>query len=193
VENLSIRDHADVKTTTDRTLIYHVRAKRLYAALGQPDNRHRRKRPASGIKAKLMALDYVLAHVGERFLATEVERLEYFRGLGLERARLPRMLYRTRAGGPPTIRYFVERYPTWVRETVSEAIVSFTYVDPGGASMEGLETFLRSYNWLAEALPHVRIVYVADRARSFDAARSTFDAWAPHRSAAEPKGATAVT
>jgi hypothetical protein len=177
VKKLIDRKHATRDVAIRHAHVYHVSAKPLYVALGQPDNRHRRRRSPFGIKSKLMALDYVLDHGHGRLLATEHERVEYFLGRGVERDRLPHLTYRPAKQGPCTDRYFVEKFPLSIHDTPQGAIVSLTYVDAGESAVDGFDTFLRRYAALIEALLDVTLVYVADTDRNFAAARRCFEAW----------------
>ncbi len=58
--------------------IYHVHGKRLYRAIGEPDNRHRRPVTLARAIERLMLLDAVLDAPGTRWLATEREKIDYF-------------------------------------------------------------------------------------------------------------------
>src|SRR5690606_37539711 len=79
---------------SNRTEVYHLFARPIYRAIGEEDNRNRRSRPVYSIKAKLMALDFVLAHRESVFLATEAEKLDHFCGnLGIPQDRLPKKTY----------------------------------------------------------------------------------------------------
>jgi hypothetical protein len=79
LEGLVERKHADrVVFRADRGGIYHVFGRRLYAAIGQEDNRNRRHASAPLIARKLMTLDFVLAHPDFDWYATESEKRELF-------------------------------------------------------------------------------------------------------------------
>jgi len=174
VQKLFHRDHATRDMFLRHAHVYHLSAKPLYTLLGQPDNRHRRRRSPFGIKAKLMALDYVLAHRGERFLATEDARVEYFAQHGIEHARLPQLVYHARRGGPSTARYFVEKFPLAVH---TDGSIGLTYIDAGEYAVDGFDTFLKRYTPLILSLPEVRLTYVADASRNFADATRRFEAW----------------
>jgi hypothetical protein len=111
IQKLVHRHHVTCDVFFGHAHVYHLSAKPLYTLLGEPDNRHRRHRSPFGIKTKLMTLDYVLAHREARFLATEDARVAYFTERGIDRPRLPQLVYRARRGGPSTARYFVEKFP----------------------------------------------------------------------------------
>ena len=66
------------------------------------------------MKNKVMGLDFILAHPGATFLATEQEKVGYFTGiLNVDSGQLPAKIYNSAA---PTTRYFVEKYPIFLPE-----------------------------------------------------------------------------
>ncbi|HMC21880.1 MAG: hypothetical protein DMG48_07420 [Acidobacteria bacterium] len=98
--------------TTGRTRIIHVHYKPLYAAIGEPDNRNRRRVTIDRTIHRLMILDAVLADRSVNWLRSEREKRCYFE----ERLRdylrddkYPRLVF----GKPPdlTIRYFPDKLP----------------------------------------------------------------------------------
>jgi len=174
IQKLVDREHVTLDLFLRHVHVYHLSAKPLYTILGQPDNRHRRRRSPFGIKAKLMTLDYVLAHREDWFLATEDARVEYFDNLGIEHDRLPQLVYHAHRGGPSTARYFVEKFPLAV---YTDGSIGLTYIDAGEYAVDGFDTFLTRYTPLISALPHVRLTYVADLDRNFVAAAARFESW----------------
>jgi hypothetical protein len=158
------------------TELYHVSGKAVYVALDEPDNRHRRRRSPLAIKAKLMALDYVLAHPQDTFLATERERVAYFTDRWqIDRQVLPAKQYR----GPrsETIRFFVDKYPIAIARGTDPTAdgPTFCYIDPGEASLGGFDTYLQQYERLWLALPAARVVYVGDHHGSAPGAQVIFE------------------
>ena len=175
----------------NRTEVYHVFARAIYRALGDEDNRNRRPRPVFSIKAKLMALDFVLAHQAARFLATEHERLEYFSGQrAIDRALLPGKTYSARSPTDQTRRYFIEKYPIFLDRTddAVPALASFCYVDEGVLSNSGFTSFLKRYGPLFAALARFRLVYVAAEHKPFRRAERAFDRFT--EALANPEAAT---
>jgi hypothetical protein len=59
--------------------LYHVQYKPLYEAIGEPDNRNRRSVALGRLIERLMLLDVVLADTQHTWLATEKDKLAYFR------------------------------------------------------------------------------------------------------------------
>ena len=98
--------------TTGRTRIFHVQYKPLYAAIGEPDNRNRRRVAIDRTIRRLMVLDAVLADRSVAWLGSEHEKRRYFMkrlGDGLQDNEYPRLVF----GKPPnvTVRYFPDKLP----------------------------------------------------------------------------------
>jgi hypothetical protein len=60
------------------TLLFHLHGKRLYRAIGEPDDRHRRPVTLARAIERLMVLDGVLAEPETTWLATPLEKVEHF-------------------------------------------------------------------------------------------------------------------
>jgi len=179
VDKIFAHSHASAQAFDRNVHLYHLCARPFYAALGQGDNRNRRERECSTIKQKLMGLDFVLAHPANVFLATEDEKLQYFRStLGLQESDLPaRTYYSPRT--TPTIRFFVEKYPIFLPSGVSSQPAtgspSFCFVDEGLTTSSHFETFLGHYSRLFSALPDFQVVYVSDRTSAFPGAEKAIE------------------
>ncbi len=159
------------------TLVYHLSSRTFYRAIGQDDNRHRRMRTRFAIKAKLMALDYVLSHQDATFLATEEEKLEYFTGrLGIARENLPAKIYRSETSHSATTRYFVDKFPIAIpcEPDSCPPLVTFSYIDEGGIATPGFENWLGQYSRLFSSLDRFRIDYVTTNPDDFKRAGRTF-------------------
>jgi hypothetical protein len=180
IEKTLGQGHAEAATYKANVHVYHLAARPFYAALGQEDNRNRRRKELVTIKAKLMGLDFVLAHPKEEYLATEQEKCEFFcTTMSLNRELLPTKRYASR--GQVTDRYFVEKYPVFHSPSAQPAgspVVSFCFVDPGMASVCGFETFLDQYARLFAALREFTVIYVAANDALFGKAGATFEHWA---------------
>ena len=188
--------HARSLEYSNRTEVFHLFARAVYRAIGHEDNRNRRPRPNFSIKAKLMALDFVLANRDRRFLGTESEKDPAL--LWRPRARrslLPGKTYSSRRSPGQTRRYFVEKYPIFVAPAEggdSSPITSFCYVDEGVLSTSGFTSFLNRYRRLFVALRRFRLVYVAAEYRHFRSAQRAFDRFAESLTRPEsrlPRGA----
>ena len=96
-----------------RTHLYHIHAKALYAAIGEPNSRFRRATPLARAVERVMLLDAVLAEAELTWLATEREKVSHFtRQTRLQPQELPHLTF----GKPPstTVRYFPDKLPIGV-------------------------------------------------------------------------------
>jgi hypothetical protein len=185
IEKTLDREHAYASTYTHKMQVYHLSARPLYAALGQVDNRNRRRRQLATIKNKIMGLDFVVAHRDYSYLATEQEKLAYFVGtLQIPVSNLPAKLYLGAKGAATTARYFVDKYPMFLSEVSaagSPPVVTFCFVDEGQTTLSHFETFLAHYRPLFASLPEFGLTYVAATDTLFMAAQRTFERFAGSR------------
>ena len=98
--------------STGRTKIFHVHHKPLYAAIGEPDNRNRRRVGIDRAIERLMLLDGVRADQSVTWLGSEREKRRYFKqrlGDRLRDDEYPRLVF----GKKPniTVRYFPDKLP----------------------------------------------------------------------------------
>lgn len=122
------RTHAFLTTLIDRGFatpitpgalhrgkIIHLHHKPLYAAIGEPDNRHRRPASLGRVVERLMLLDAVLADTTHTWLGTERDKLAYFREAiedKLSDDYYPHVTYGQ--GADTTTRFFSEKLPIGV-------------------------------------------------------------------------------
>lgn len=148
-----------VQLARHRGYIYHLHSKGLYRALGQEDNRNRRRASAAQIARKLMALDYVIATPTREWLATEDDKVTALTTrFNVPMVDLPRRRYRSLGDRQaPTFRCFVNKLPIAV--TDGEPTVEFVHLvlDKSGA---GLETFLDDHAPLLRRLPVSTIIAI---------------------------------
>ena len=169
VHKILTLDHARCSTWAKGVNLYHLGSRPLFEALGEPDNRNRRRHELAQIKNRLMCLDVLLEHPSARILATERDRLEYFDGLGIARDLLPQKTFRARLGGRSTTRYFVERQPLFVdvKPASGASIPAFVFVDEGLVTASRFQRFLAEHTRLFNALEALTLVYAADSSRHF--------------------------
>src|SRR6267143_3424670 len=90
--------------------LFHIQHKPLYAAIGDPDSRHRKPTPLARAIERLMVLDAVLADRGRTWLATEQDKLTYFTlRHRIPRQDLPSLTFR--AQDAEAVRYFPDKLP----------------------------------------------------------------------------------
>jgi len=94
----------------NRARLYHIHAKPLYAAIGEPNNRHRKPTPLPRAVERLMVLDAVLADRDRTWLATEQDKRTHFTITHrIPPQDLPSLTFR--AEDAETVRYFPDKLP----------------------------------------------------------------------------------
>lgn len=128
--------------------VYHVHYKGLYRAIGEPDNRHRRRPTVARAVERLMLLDAVLAQPQITWLATEREKVFHFvheRGLATDE--LPALLFEQR--GRRTVRHFPDKLPIGVVPNSEDLIFMYVVTEPEGRE---LREFLTGHRALLQRL-----------------------------------------
>jgi hypothetical protein len=93
--------------------LYHIHHKPLYAAIGEPNNRHRKPSSLPRAVERLMVLDAVLADRDRTWLATEQDKRSHFTLTHrIPPQDLPSLTFR--AEDTETVRYFPDKLPIGV-------------------------------------------------------------------------------
>lgn len=169
LEKARVAEHIRVLDYGQRWNVYHLFAKPIYRLLGNAESQHRRAKGHAQIKAKLMALDYVLENDAEHFLASEDDRRDYFE---LTRGLPAGMLGSHVAGALP----FTSMFPISLadRTNPQHSLVRFTFIDEGQLSTAKFLRFVVSMKPVFDALGHVEVIYVADSQHNFPAIEHIF-------------------
>jgi hypothetical protein len=134
-----------------RGRLIHVQQKRLYAAIGQVDNRHRKRAELGRLIERVMVLDAVLADRSVVWLGAEHDKVSCFQrrvGDRLSVAEFPRLVF---GNGPTkTVRYFPDKLPIGIR--LRDDPVVFIYLVTRPAPFD-FRLFLCRYGELLRALP----------------------------------------
>jgi hypothetical protein len=176
-KKLESRGHASWREYEGAGGVYHLFGRRLYADIGKANLRNRRRHSVEFIKTRLVLLDFVIANCEYNYLETEQQKVDYFCGqLGLPKKSLPAKSYDGAQSVEPTLRYFVDKHPLFVEpsDSSSSPVVTFSFVDPGLASIKAFSTHLDAYALLFRELPEFRFVYIANSTANFVAAESCF-------------------
>lgn len=175
IRRLLDRKHASFHAYRSGERVYHVFARKVYHAMERENLRTRKKHEMEYIKTRLVALDFVLAHPGHRYLETEAEKIAFFeRQCHLDRSLFPVKVYRARRSAEVTPRFFVDRFPMFFDPGYTPTVPTFTYVDSGAVTLSGFATHLGSYRALFQSLPPFHFIYIAPTRRLFSAAESEF-------------------
>ena len=175
-QKLLRKGHATARSFLRNGRLYQVFSRIMYRAIGRESLRNRRAHSLEHIRTRLVALDFILGHLQYEYLETEADKLDYFcQRLDLRKELLPVKRYAGAIRTKTTARYFLDNFPTFLSPgSSSPPVVTFTFVDPGLVSLESFTTHLIAYTNLFEALPEVRLVYIAARSTHFEAARKVF-------------------
>jgi hypothetical protein len=118
-----------------RGRLFHLCHKPLYAAIGQADNRHRRRMPLGRMIERLMVLDAVLADRTCIWLGTECDKRRYFmrqlRGR-IESREFPRLTFGS--GARHTVRYFPDKLPIGIHRDSEDHV--FVYLVTSAVPMD---------------------------------------------------------
>jgi hypothetical protein len=155
--------------------VYHIHHKGLYAAIGEPNNRHRRATPVARAMERLMMLDAVLAEPDIAWLATEREKVAHFvHHCGVPTPDLPALVFEGR--GVSTARYFPDKLPIGTSAATPNVTFLYAATEPHG---RGLHAFLDRHRALLLRLARwrLRAVFPAFLEASQPAYRDVFTAF----------------
>jgi hypothetical protein len=111
------------------------------------------------------------------YFETEQDKVRFFcETMGMSRDCLPAKVYEGCPGSPPTVRYFVDKFPLFLSPPLSEAspVVTFCYVDSGFQTPSGFLTHLAAYQRIFRQLPTFRFLYIAAKDAYFQMAEQGF-------------------
>ncbi len=152
----------------DRGHIYHLFARRLYAAIGQDDNRNRRHASPALLARKLMLLDFVLSQSTRDWYVTENEKVDLFtRTLRVPVEALPRRTYDAVCqGAAATVRYCIQKLPIFLTADPTRVHFVCLVTDPAARD---IDLFVREHQALLTQLPAYQVVVVRPAYLSSDA------------------------
>ena len=176
-EKLQKHGHAFWREYYDMGGVYHVFSKRLYRLMDREDLRNRRRHSAEFIRTRLLLLDFIVANPQYDYFETEKDKVRFFCDqLGIAKKALPAKAYEGVTAAEPTLRYFVDKFPMFLDRLPSSSppVVTFSYVDPGQASLAGLAHHLQRYAPLFGFLDRFRFLYIAASTVHFLRAQECF-------------------
>lgn len=114
-----------------RGRLFHIHHKPLYAAIGEPNNRHRKPMALGRMVERLMVLDAVLADPSHTWLGTESDKRSYFMRLLQGRVELrefPRVTFG--AGTLTRHRYFPDKLPIGIDRYRTDHVLVYLITSP---------------------------------------------------------------
>jgi hypothetical protein len=161
VQKLFALGHVSAQRYRRRSFVYHLHSRPIYDAIGKGELRNRRGHEVGHIKARLLALDYILAYPDDDYFETAEAKREYF----IQRFKLPENLFfRTNENGGAIT--FGDRFPLCVSYPSPEfmPVVTFTYIDSEQKNLEAFIAHLRTYRPLFRQLPVFQFLYISTAA-----------------------------
>ena len=161
VEKLFGLGHVSAQRYMRRSLVYHVRSRQLYEAIGKAHLRNRRVHELDYIKTRLLALDFILANPEDRYFETAEEKRRYL----IERFKLSESLFVPSSEHGKAIT-FSEAFPLCIAYPAPDymPVVTFTYVDPEHRNLDRYIVHLRTYRPLFRQLSSFQFVYISTTA-----------------------------
>jgi len=149
--------------------VYHIASRTIYRLLGDPESQLRRRKGDPQVRARLMALDYVLENESDRYLVSEKERLRFFsevRGISPE-------LFSADGG---TLHPLLASFPISLadRTRPAHSPVRFAFIDEGMVTVEKFLRFLSVADPLLRAVGNFETVYAAVSDSHFADAKAAF-------------------
>jgi hypothetical protein len=176
-EKLESRGHVTWREYQDMGGVYHLFSKTLYRQIDRENLRNRRRHSTEFIRTRLLLLDFVIANHTLDYFETEHDKVRFFcEELGIPTKALPAKAYEGASTPEPTLRYFVDKFPLFLDSSgeSSSPVITFSYVDPGQASLAGFANHLNVYTPLFRHLGRFRILYIAPSAVHFVRAERCF-------------------
>jgi hypothetical protein len=161
VEKLFVLGHASAQRYTRRSLVYHLRSRQIYEAIGKTHLRNRREHELDYIKARLLALGFTLANPEDRYFDTAEQKRRYL----IERFKLDKNLFSLSSEHGKAIT-FSEGFPLCVAYPAPDymPVVTFTYVDPEHRNLDRYIAHLRTYRPLFQQLSSFQFIYISTAA-----------------------------
>jgi len=174
---LQRRGHATRREYHQIGCVYQLASTRLYRFIDKLNFPPPRSHAVEFIRKRLLHLDFILENLGFAYFETESEKTVYFCDvLGIPKTVLPAKTYESARGGSPTVRYFVDKFPMYLDQTVpnNPPVITFSYIDAGVPSVRGFVTHVQAYLPLLRRLERFAFVYIASSATHFMRAEKCF-------------------
>lgn len=171
IEKLFSQGQAATQRYRRRSCVYHLHSRALYDAIGKGELRNRRNHEIRHIKARLLALDYILAYPEDDHFETAEAKWRYL----VKAVKAPEEIF-----APETdeseLNTFPDRFPVSLSRSEAEStpVVVFTYVDSERVGLGPFIKHLRTYRRLFAALPRFQFVYVSIDSKEQEEAAELF-------------------
>jgi hypothetical protein len=149
--------------------VYHLAARTIYRLVGDVESQNRRRKGDAQIRARLMALDYVLEQDGDRYLESEADKARFFidsRGIA------PKIAIADQGRLHPLL----ASIPIAITDPGSPrlSLVRFAFIDEGMTTTEKFMRFLSAADALLRAVGYFEVIYVSNSDLNFSDAETAF-------------------
>lgn len=171
IAKLFSQGHATAQRYRRRSCVYHLCSRALYEAIGKGGLRNRRNHEIRHIKARLLALDYIVAHPEDDHFETADAKWRCL----VKAAKAPEEIFAPETHESKLIT-FPDRFPVSLSRSEAEStpVVVFTYVDSERVGLGLFIKHLRAYRRLFAALSHFQFVYVSTTSKEQEEAAELF-------------------
>jgi hypothetical protein len=169
--------HATMRDYMGKGSVFHLFSRLIYGRIDKDNVGSHRRHSFDYIRTRLVQMDFLLENPDHDFLETESDKLNFFcESLAVPKDVLPAKIYDGAPGSPPTIRYFVDKFPLFLAAPIPGAspVVTFGFVDSGTGSLSSFVAHLAAYQGLFRHLKSFRLLYIAPRATEFRRAEERF-------------------
>lgn len=177
LKKASAAGHIEVFDYKQGWRVYHLCSRSIYCLVGDSESQLRRRKGDSQVRARLMALDYMLENETDHYLASEADRIRFFEHM---RTISPNLFTDDSGRVQPLLSTFPVALAD--REHPTQSLVRFAFIDEGLLSIGKFVRFLGEAEALLRAIGNFEVIYVALSDFSFHAARDAFRSRFSHAS-----------
>ena len=169
LEKARIARHVEFLDYKQGWHVYHLFSRIIYRLLDNAESQHRRRKGDAQVRARLMALDYVLENDSDHYLESDAERIRFF----AEDRRITPDLF---TGDDGRLYSSLASFPISLadRTRPAQSSVRFAFIDEGLATIEKFLRFLSVADPLLRAVGNFEVVYVSGSTFNFPAAKNAF-------------------
>ena len=149
--------------------VYHLCSRIIYRLCGDPESQLRRKKADSRVRARLMALDYVLGNEEDHYLASVGDRVRFFEQV---RGVSPGIV----EDGDGRMHSLLTAFPISLaeRDRPVYSRVRFAFIDEGLSDEAKFRRYLDAAESLFRAVVNFEIVYIANAESIFPWVKAAF-------------------
>lgn len=170
IEKARIAGHIAVLDYSQGRHVYHLFFRPIYRLLGKPDSQNRRRKGDASVRARLIALDYVLENLNEHYLESDEQKTRYFSDV---RHISPEVFFDSHNKLLSPLA--AASISIVDRTQPATALIRFAFIDEGLLTTTKFARFLRTVQPLLTLLSNSEVIYVATARCNFAEAQYVFE------------------